>query len=84
MLALGVKSLVKRLLYGPKAESQTYIEYFRAKGMKIGQGVSIYVPTKTTIDEQHPWMIEIGDNVKIAQSSILLTHDYSWSVLKAA
>ena len=52
--------------------------------MKIGEDVTIYAPMKTTIDEQYPWMIEIGDHVKITQGSILLTHDYSWSVLKAA
>jgi acetyltransferase-like isoleucine patch superfamily enzyme len=69
---LGVKRLVKRLFYGPKAESRTYIEYLRTKGMKIGENVTIYAPTKTTIDEQYPWMIEIGDHVKIAQGEHLV------------
>ena len=81
---MNIKQLVKRFILGHKATSETYVKYLRSLGMSIGEDVAIYVPTKTTIDEQYPWMIEIGDHVKIAQGSILLTHDYSWSILKAA
>ena len=81
---MGIKQLFKHLIWGPRATSETYVKYLRSLGMAIGDDVCIYVPTKTTIDEQYPWMIEIGNHVKIAQGSVLLTHDYSWSVLKAA
>jgi maltose O-acetyltransferase len=39
---------------------------------------------KTQVDEQYPWMITIGNHVRITQGVIILTHDYSWSVLKKA
>ena len=29
-----------------------------------------------------PWLISMGDNVRITHVVIILTHDYSWSVLK--
>ena len=34
-----------------------------------------------TIDIQNPYMIEIGNNVRITKGVTILTHDYSWSVL---
>ena len=53
-----------------------------AIGMKIGDDCIVYVPTKTLIDEQYPWMISIGNHVRIIEGVKILTHDYSWSVLK--
>lgn len=50
--------------------------------MKIGGDFIVYVPTKTLIDEQYPWMISIGNHVRITEGVKILTHDYSWSVLK--
>ncbi|UBK36230.1 acyltransferase [Clostridium perfringens] len=50
--------------------------------MKIGEDCTIYAPKNTVIDEQYPWMISIGNHVKITNGVIMLTHDYSWSVLK--
>ena len=79
---MGIKQVVKRIVLGYRAESETYIQHLRSLGMSIGDDVRIYVPTKTLIDESYPWMITIGNHVKIAQGAIILTHDYSWSVLK--
>lgn len=79
---MSIANIVHRLIFREKSSSQTYLAYLRNKGMKIGEDVRVYVPTKTLIDEQYPWMIEIGNYVRIAQGAILLTHDYSWSVLK--
>lgn len=79
---MGIKQLGKRIVFGPRATSETYINYLRSLGMSIGENVSIYAPTKTLIDGSYPWMITIGNQVKITQGVIILTHDYSWSVLK--
>lgn len=46
------------------------------------EAIALYIPTKTLIDEQYPWMITIGDHVRITEGVKILTHDYSWSVLK--
>lgn len=77
-----IKNSIKRLVYQEKYNSQTYVKYLRSIGMKVGDGVTIYAPTKTTIDITQPWMIEIGNHVKIAEGATLLTHGYDWSVLK--
>ena len=79
---MNIKSILRKTAYGYKAESSSYIEHLRSIGMKIGSDCIIYVPTKTLIDEQYPWMITIGDHVRITEGVKILTHDYSWSVLK--
>ena len=80
----NIKALIKKLIYGYKADSETYAAHLRSLGMSVGEDVTVYAPNKTLIDEQYPWLITIGNHVKITQGVIILTHDYSWSVLKAA
>lgn len=41
-----INKILRKLLYGNKADSKTYIEYLRSLGMKIGEETTIYVPTK--------------------------------------
>lgn len=79
---MGVKELAKKLIQGKRYSSESYISYLRNIGVKIGEDCTVYVPAKTLIDEQYPWMITIGDHVRITEGVKILTHDYSWSVLK--
>ena len=44
-------------------------------GMKIGEETTIYVPTKTQIDTTRPWLISIGNNVKITEGC---HHSHAW------
>lgn len=77
-----LKKLIRKFIYGHKADSASYVKYLRAAGMKIGDNVNIYAPTKCLIDETRPWLIEIGDNVEITEGVTILTHGYDWAVLK--
>lgn len=79
---MGIKNLCRKLIIGSKADSKTYIEYLRSLGMKIGEETTIYVPMKTQIDTTRPWLITIGNNVKITEGVTILTHGFDWSVLK--
>ena len=79
---MNIKNVCRRLIFGNKADSKTYIEYLRSLGMKIGGETTIYVPTKTQIDTTRPWLITIGNNVKITEGVTILTHGFDWSVLK--
>ena len=79
---MGIKGFVRRLIYGYKATGEAYIKHLRDIGCTVGEDVSIYAPAKTMIDECYPWMLTIGSHVRIAERVIILTHDYSWSVLK--
>ncbi|MFR2798078.1 MAG: acyltransferase [Clostridium sp.] len=76
-----IKGMINRIRYGNKASSDIYINYLRSIGVKVGDGVRFFAPMTNTIDIQNPYMIEIGNNVRITKGVIILTHDYSWSVL---
>lgn len=79
---MKIKTVAKRIVYGKKASSEAYISYLRSIGVSIGADCIIYGPKDTFIDEQYPWLITIGDHVRITTGCKILTHDYSWSVIK--
>lgn len=77
-----MKKLVRKLIFGYRATSDSYFSYLRSRGAQIGKGGYIYSPNQTLIDVQFPWMLEIGDEVRITKGVTILNHDYSWSVWK--
>lgn len=77
-----IRNIARRLIYREKYSSDTYISFLRKKGVKIGDDCIIYAPSKVLIDCQYPWMITIGNHVRITQGVKMITHDFSWSVLK--
>ena len=79
---MGVKEVLKKIAYGKRYSSETYIDYLRRIGVKIGEDCTIYVPSKTLIDEQYPWMITIGNHVRINAGVQLITHDGGYWVLR--
>lgn len=58
------------------------ISRLRKLGVAIGDDVTFYCPKEMTVDIQNPHLITIGDHVKITGPSTILTHDYSWGVIK--
>lgn len=76
------KNILKKLAYGVKSDSEIYVKHLKALGIKVGEDCVVYAPMKTFIDEQYPWLISIGNHVRITEGVKILTHDYSWSVLK--
>lgn len=62
--------------------SDEYISELKKQGVKIGKRCVIWDPSKTTIDTGRPWLLEIGDYVKITAGVVILTHDYSLSVMR--
>lgn len=77
-----LKKLLRKIVYREKADSQSYIKWLRGKGVQVGEDVSVYAPMKTLLDTTCPWLLTIGDHVRITEGVTILTHDYSWSVLK--
>ena len=72
-----IKEFVKKILYGNRYSSETYIKYLKGLGVKIGERTVIFSPRETFIDEQYPWMVEIGnvvikDNVFIGVNTVIL------------
>lgn len=79
---MNIKRIVEKIIFGPKASSETYIKYLKNKGVRIGDGTVIFSPRTTVIDHTRPWLVEIGKNVQITKGVTLLTHGYDWSVIK--
>ena len=79
---MNVKSKLLKIVLGKKASSEDYIDHLRKKGAYVGTGTHFYSPAQISIDEQYPWLIEIGNNVQLTAGVRILTHDYSWAVLK--
>lgn len=79
---LKVKNFIRKLVFKEKYDSESYISYLRKKGVRIGDDCTIYVPKKTLIDIQKPYLLEIGNHVRITNGVTILTHGYEWSVLK--
>lgn len=77
-----VKAIFRKLLYGYKATSNSYIDHLRKIGTEIGQDVYIYNPDITHIDEADPHLLTIGNHVRITGPVTILTRDYSWSAIK--
>lgn len=77
-----LKYLIKKIIYKEKASEIDLIDYLRKHGAKIGENVRIWAPTKSRIDLSCPWLLQLGDNVRITEGVVILTHDYSWSVIK--
>lgn len=77
-----VKKIVKKIIYGNRADSSSYVSFLRNAGCSIGDKTVIYDPPSTFIDVTRPWLINIGEGVKIAKGVTILTHGYDWSVLK--
>lgn len=75
--------LKTRLKYFPKfAGKFDFNKILSATGIKVGKGTIFYDPNSMSIDRERPWMLEIGEYCKITKGTVILTHDYSRSVLR--
>lgn len=77
-----IKKIIKKIIYRERASSKNYINYLKKKGVNIGEDCIFYSPQDSFVDVQYPWMISIGNHVRITKGVMLITHDFSWSVLK--
>lgn len=77
-----IKKFFKKIVLGEKANSKKYVDFLKNKGIEVGKDVRFYSPSSTYIDIQNPYLLSIGDHVRITHGVIILTHDYSWSIIK--
>lgn len=61
---------------------ERYINYLREKGIRIGEDCHIGDAKTIKIDLTRPYLVEIGDNVRMNTGLTILTHDFSSSVLQ--
>lgn len=81
MIKNFTRKIVKKLLYGNRTDCEHYVNHLKKIGVEIGNGTVFYDPVSNVIDEQNPRLLHFGNNVRITHGVIILTHDYSWSVL---
>lgn len=82
---MNIDYLVGRIKekYAVYKGGEYYLNYLRKKGVKIGTSCTIGPPVSTVhIDVSRPYLIEIGDNVRLNYGLTLLTHDFSTMVFK--
>lgn len=77
-----MKKILRKLFFlcigKPHLESSnSYINWLRKKGLKIGEGTLAISPRKITIDITRPELIDIGENVLLHNGTTILTHDYA-------
>ena len=82
MSKFDLKQFIRIKILKTKVTSKDFLENLRKRGAKIGRDVYIYSTSKTLIDSTCAHLLTIGDHVRIAEGVKILTHDYSWSVLK--
>lgn len=78
----SLKMLIRKLVLGYRADSDSYLKYLKDKGARIGERVFVYSPMHVGIDMTRPWLIDIGNDVQITRGVTILTHGYDWSVIK--
>lgn len=76
------KNFIKTRILKTKVTSEELLDSLRRRGARIGEDVIVYATGRTMIDGSSPWLLTIGDHVRIAEGVKILTHDYAWSVLK--
>ncbi len=61
---------------------ETYINYLRKKGIKIGKNCTIGPARTINVDLSRPYLVEIGDEVRLNYGLTIMTHDYLSLVFK--
>lgn len=75
MIKQGINYIKKLMM-----SRQEYIEFLRKKGVSIGEGCDI---NKTANFGSEPWLISIGNNVRVTQRVQFITHDGGlWTLRK--
>lgn len=77
-----IRNLINKLLGRKTLSSEAYVDYLRKKGIMIGERVKFFAPQSNTIDITRPYLLKIGNRVKITERVVILTHDFSFSVFR--
>lgn len=78
-----LKGILKKIRqkYAEYKGGEIYINYLREQGIKIGTQCHIGKPSTIAIDSTRPYLVEIGNNVRMNNGFTLLTHDFATSVI---
>lgn len=68
-------SIIKKY-YAIYRGGEIYLNYLRKLGVRIGRNCKITDIRTINIDITRPYLVEIGDNVRLNRGLTILTHDY--------
>lgn len=77
-----LRYILRKIRKGHSASSEDLVAHLRERGARIGEDVVFYSTSGTVVDGTAPWLLTIGNHVRITEGVRILVHDYSWSVLK--
>ena len=80
---MNIRQLLLKLLFRHTYSSEAYVNYIRNCGVSVGDDVKIFNPREVHIDLTRPYLLKIGNRVKITSEVIILTHDFSYSVFRS-
>lgn len=60
-----------------KRNGQSYLDWVRKQGVKIGEGCQVKNPRRILIDVTRPSLLEIGSHVFLHENMSILTHDWT-------
>ena len=69
------RHLIRKITGKEDDHSQQLLSILRKKGAVIGEDVVVYDTQKVLIDQTAPWLVTIGDHVRITSGVKILTHD---------
>ena len=76
----GIINRLKRK-YAEFKGGETYLNFLRKQGVRIGKNCHIGPAKTISIDSTRPYLVEIGNNVRMNTGFTLLTHDFATSVI---
>lgn len=74
-----IKRIIRRTV---RVTSEDLLTELKKGGAEIGKGVIVFDPNHSVIDGTRPWLLKIGSYTKITRGVVILTHDYSLSVMR--
>lgn len=77
-----MKSIIKLKRMLGILSSDEYVNWLRSTGIDIGKEVKFFDTKNVIVDVTRPWLISIGNYTKITSGVVILSHDYSLSVLR--
>lgn len=79
---MALKDVVRKVYNKLLVNNEGYLKYLRSCGVTIGEDVTFHCPGETHVDVTDPHLLTIGNHVNLTGPITILTHDFSWSVVK--
>ena len=77
----GIGTFCRKLIWGYRATPEGFLKRIKELGVKVGEGCVFFAPESCVIDLQNPKLLSFGSNVRVTNGTVILTHDFSWSVV---